>query len=125
MDPAFSDMKVPIDWMHETLGRSFKLIAFAPKTQKSGGDSKRAADWVSSILIFATARELAGVVLLVNRRAILTGFGVKSASNIDHPLLITALPTVRSELGRCAWKQFARFEGDGWFMLGREPRSTQ
>jgi hypothetical protein len=35
----------------------------------------------------------------VNRRAILTKFGVKSASKIDHPILIKALPAVRSELG--------------------------
>jgi hypothetical protein len=30
---------------------------------------------------------------------ILTRFGVKSASKIDHPILFTALPAVRSELG--------------------------
>src|SRR5450631_3237687 len=50
----------------------------------------------------------------VNRRAILTRFGVKSASKIDHPILCTALPAIRGELGCCAWKRLARFADGGW-----------
>jgi len=59
----------------------------------------------------------------VNRRAILTRFGVKSASKIDHPILLTVLPAVWSELGCCAWKRLARFEGVGWFRGSRSARS--
>jgi hypothetical protein len=50
----------------------------------------------------------------VNRRAILTRFGVKPASKIDHPVPCAALPTVRGEQGCCAWKRLARFADGGW-----------
>ena len=59
---------------------------------------------------------------LVNRRAILTRFGVKSASKIDHPVPCAALPAVRGELGCCAWKRLPRFADGGWC---RESRSAR
>jgi hypothetical protein len=66
---------------------------------------------------------LEAVVSIVNRRAILTRFGVKPASNIDHPIPCTALPAVRGELGCCAWKRLARFAGGGWCRGSRSARS--
>ena len=58
--------------------------------------------------------ESLATLMIVNRRAILTRFGVKPASNIDHPKLFAALPAVRRELGCCAWKRLARFADGGW-----------
>jgi hypothetical protein len=59
----------------------------------------------------------------VNRRAILTRFGVKPASKIDHPIPYTAVPAEWGELGCCAWKRLGRYEGVGWSKASRSARS--
>ena len=80
------------------------------------------AHWESPEALANALRATAEERKRVNRRAILTRFGVKSASKIDHPILFTVLPAVRSELGCCAWKRLARFADGGWC---RESRSVR
>jgi len=84
-DPAFFNMKFHIEWMHETLARSFELIAFAlgvqifllflnkasqfalahtPDAAKDWSRFDRAANWFSSIFAFDAVCDLTSVVLL-------------------------------------------------------------
>lgn len=74
-------------------------------------------------LVRLRVRDIAhGDRIAVNRRAILTRFGVESASKIDHPVPCAALPAAWGDMGCCAWKRLARFAGDGWC---RESRSAR
>ena len=109
--PPPSEQDAIVSYLKKLAGQSEALIC----------EAQRAIDLLQERRTALISAAVTGQI--VNRRAILTRFGVKSASKIDHPIPCTALPAVRGELGCCAWKRLARFADGGWCRGSRSARS--